>query len=85
MLTSLDIQFLTYPRLHLSPSFFIPLWLQKNLQTLTDLEKLKDHYYQEYMEALRAKIDKQKLKIKKKEDILTKKINKREEKKVRSE
>ncbi len=45
---------------------------------------MKDHYYQEYMEALRAKIDKQKLKIKKKEDILIKKINKREEKKVRS-
>ena len=56
---------------------------QKNLQTLSDLEKLKEHYYQEYMEALRSKIDKQKQKIKKKEDILTKKINKREEKKVR--
>ena len=55
---------------------------QKNLQTLSDLEKLKEHYYQEYMEALRSKIDKQKQKIKRKEDILAKKINKREEKKV---
>ena len=46
------------------------------------MEKLKEHYYQEYMDALRSKIEKQKQRIKKKEDILTKKINEREEKKV---
>ena len=44
---------------------------------------MKDYYYQEYMDALRLKIDKQKQKIKKKEDLYTQKVNKMEEQKVR--
>jgi len=55
---------------------------ERNLQTLDDLEKLKKYYYQEYMEALRSKIDKQRQTIKRKEEVLTKKILKREEKKI---
>ena len=52
------------------------------MQIYDEIHKLRDYCYDDYLSQLREKLEKQKVNIKKKSDILEKKFKMKEEKEV---
>ena len=53
------------------------------MRVLDDLEKLKAHYYLEYMDALTDKVEEQRKDIQRKSELHTRRMMKKEKKEVR--